>query len=62
MRYIVKKATKHWMVWDTAVDTVAVVDWQPAISLSAETANWMAKELNTAASDREIHPHKDSAL
>jgi hypothetical protein len=34
------------MVWDTATNTVASVDNVPAMRLSAETANWIARELN----------------
>ena len=46
MRFIVKKTTKRWMVWDSQEGRVAAIDGQPAVDLSAETANWMAGELN----------------
>ena len=46
MRFAVKKATRGWIVWDTATKTVAVVDRYQAVGLSTETANRFAAMLN----------------
>jgi hypothetical protein len=46
MRFIARKATKGWMVWDNETDQVAVVDHYRAIGISAETAVRFADMLN----------------
>jgi hypothetical protein len=46
MRYVVRKTTKRWMVWDGWAGKVALIDGHPATGLSAETANTMAREAN----------------
>lgn len=46
-RFTVRKTLKGWMVWDTAMMKVAVVDDLPAIRISAETANRFADMLNS---------------
>lgn len=50
MRYVVKKGTKGWLVWDKTTATVAIFDGKPAMALSAETANHFARTLNASHS------------
>jgi hypothetical protein len=59
MRYVVRKATKAWIIWDSATKTVAVVDGTPALDLSAETAVGFAEKLNKR--EREVQRLKESA-
>ncbi len=62
MRFTVRKVTKGWMVWDTALLRVAVVDEMPAIRLSAETAKRFAEMLNSQheLSCNDADPKKDT--
>jgi hypothetical protein len=47
MRFTVRKASKHWMVWDTHARTVALIDERPAIGLSENAAKIVADMLNS---------------
>jgi len=47
MRFTIRKATKGWMVWDTAKKRVAEVDDRPAIGISEESAKRIADMLNS---------------
>ena len=47
MRFTVRKASKHWMVWDTRTRTVALIDERPAIGLSENPAKSVADMLNS---------------
>jgi hypothetical protein len=46
LRFMVKKGIKRWVVWDVRENRVADHEGKPAIELSAETATWMARQLN----------------
>jgi hypothetical protein len=47
MRFTVRKVATKWMVWDTVVRAVAIVDSLPSIGLSEETAKQFADMLNS---------------
>jgi len=47
MRFTVRKATKGWMVWDTAKRRVAEADERPVIGVSEESAKRTADMLNS---------------
>ncbi len=47
MRYTVRKVSVSWMVWDTATQTVAMIDDIPAVGLSELGALRVADMLNS---------------
>ena len=47
MRFIIRKGTKSWFVWDTSAGVVPVVDGLSASGLSAETGKAFADQLNS---------------
>jgi hypothetical protein len=51
-RFTVRKVTKSWMVWDTATQSIAVIDDRPAIGLSERGALRVADMLNSQAQAR----------
>lgn len=47
MRFTVRKATKGWMVWETAIRRVAEVEERPVVGVTEESAERTADMLNS---------------